>query len=115
MEDIRVNMNITDTEKSVERVILSKITPEDAVIKLTEIQGKGRYFPLRSYWYEALTLGVLGLKRSSQREQIADEVCDNICRWREKALQENKDPDDAEKWLEQNHCNADCPIVRLMQ
>lgn len=114
MKDISVNMNVTDYERTVERGILTKITPEDAVIKLIEIQGEGRYFPLRSYWYEALTLGVLGLKRSSQREQIADEVCDNICRWREKALQENKDPDDAERWLKQNHCNADCPIVRLM-
>jgi hypothetical protein len=64
MKDISVNMNVTDYERSVERMILTKITPEDAVLKLIEIQGEGRYFPLRSYWHEALTLGVLGLKRS---------------------------------------------------
>ena len=48
-------------------------------------------------------------------EQIADEVCDNVCRWRERALQENKNPDDAQEWLERNYCNSGCPISRLMK
>lgn len=113
--DVNVNMKLTETEKSVEKLILSKITPEDAILKFAEIQGESRYFPLRSYWSEALMLGAFALKRSEAREQIAEEVCDNICRWREQAFSEHKDPDDAKEWLLNNHCNADCPIVRLMQ
>lgn len=113
MNEVNVNMRITEAEKSVESMILQKIDRSDAVLKIIEIQGESRYFPLRQYWHEALTLGVLALKRNEQFQAVADEVCENVCRWREKALEENKDPDDAQRWLEQNYCNSGCPIMRL--
>ena len=49
---------------------------------------------------------------SRSTEEIADNICEKICRWRERALMENKDPDDAEKWLERNYCMS-CPTCRL--
>lgn len=114
MSEVNVNMKLTEPEKACEKLLLSQLDRKQAILKIVDIQGESRYFPLRQYWHEALTLGIIALKRVEEREEIADDICDNICRWREKALQENKDPDEAEKWLERNHCSADCPVVRMM-
>ena len=115
MNEVDVNMRITEAERSAEKLILTQLSRPDAVLKLVELQGERRYFPLRSQWHEAITLGIMGLKRVEQHEQIAEEVCDKVCRWRERALQENKDPDDAQEWLEKNYCNSGCPINRMME
>ena len=45
-------------------------------------------------------------------EEVADKVCDDVCRWRVRAYEWNKDPDDAEKWLERNHCMT-CIVNKL--
>lgn len=48
-------------------------------------------------------------------ELITDEICENICKWREKAFCENKDPDDAEKWLDMNYCSNGCPLKGVQE
>lgn len=49
---------------------------------------------------------------TEQIEVIKDNVCDNICRWREHCLSIKKDPDDAQEYLEENYCQ-NCPLGRL--
>ena len=46
-------------------------------------------------------------------EEIKDEICDNVCRWRVRAFEQNKDPDDAERWLDSAYCSQGCPVMRL--
>lgn len=46
-------------------------------------------------------------------EGIKDEICDNVCRWRVRAFEQNKDPDDAERWLDMGYCSQGCPVERL--
>lgn len=46
--------------------------------------------------------------------EFGEYVCDNICRWRVRAFEQNKDPDDAERWLDRNYCSAGCPVMRLL-
>lgn len=43
----------------------------------------------------------------------ADEICENVCRWRIEAFETHKDVDDAEKFLDKNYCSAGCPVLRL--
>ena len=114
MNGVNVNMKLSEAEKACEKMLLTQLDRSEAVLRIVEIQGESRYFPLRQHWHEALTLGVLALKRNEQFQTVADEVCENVCRWREKALEENKDPDDAQRWLEQNYCNSGCPVMRLL-
>lgn len=45
-------------------------------------------------------------------EEVVDLICEDVCKYREKAFELNKDPDDAEKWLERYHCGT-CPVSRL--
>ena len=46
-----------------------------------------------------------------QLEQIKERMCDDYCIYRSMAFSTNKDPDDAEKYLEQ-YC-AECPLDQL--
>ena len=48
----------------------------------------------------------------SSLNQITDEICEKVCRWYVKALEENKDPDVAQVWLEDNYCRS-CPLNKL--
>lgn len=105
----------SEGQKQVEKMYLRIMTREEAAMKLIDISGMSRYFPAHEHWVEALVLGENALMRVEEHEEIAEDICDNICRWREQAFMENKDPDDAERWLLENHCNADCPVNRLME
>lgn len=51
-------------------------------------------------------------KEYADKRDTDDEICDNICRWRVRAFETNKDPDDAERWLDMNYCSCGCPIYR---
>lgn len=53
------------------------------------------------------------MKKSSDLELIRDEFCENECKLREKAFECNKDPDDAEKWLDMNYCSKGCPMMMI--
>lgn len=46
-------------------------------------------------------------------EAVKDEICENVCRWRVRAFETHKDPDDAEKWLDKNYCSQGCPAMKI--
>lgn len=52
------------------------------------------------------------VRREIDYEAVRDEICDEICKWRVRAFEQNKDPDDAEKWLDMNYCGR-CPVSSL--
>lgn len=54
-----------------------------------------------------------GEKTMNDLEALKDEICENVCRWREKAFEIHKDPDDAEKWLDKNYCSQGCPAMKI--
>lgn len=57
------------------------------------------------------------MKRKQEQERITElgeYVCDNICRWRVRAFEQNKDPDDAERWLDRNYCSLGCPVMKML-
>lgn len=49
---------------------------------------------------------------TEQFEAIKEQMCDDYCKFRELSFEENKDPDDAYEWLQNNHCEH-CPLGRL--
>ena len=37
--------------------------------------------------------------------------CENGCKYYDEAYTNHEDPDDAWKWLDDNHCSRHCPVV----
>lgn len=50
---------------------------------------------------------------NSDLELVKDEICEKVCIWRVRAFETNKDPDDAEKWLDMNYCSKGCPVMKI--
>lgn len=99
---------------------MTNVTPKEAIHKLIDAKSYlERYSNPHDKWTDAVNIGIEAIEETMTQaediDQISDEVCENICRWREQAFSEHKDPDDAENWLCNNHCSADCPIVRLRE
>lgn len=47
-----------------------------------------------------------------QLEGLRDNICEDYCKYQEKAFSEHKDPDEALDALIKEHCN-DCPFMGL--
>ena len=47
-----------------------------------------------------------------QLEGVRDNICENYCKYQEKAYSEHKDPDEAMDVLINQYCN-DCPFMGL--
>ena len=46
-------------------------------------------------------------------QEIADDFCENYCKYPDVCMSERKDPDEAEDLLYSEYCNKACPFNRL--
>ena len=45
-------------------------------------------------------------------EEVKDQVCDVICRYRIMSLEQYKDPDEAQEYLQEAYCKS-CPLNKI--
>lgn len=50
---------------------------------------------------------------TQQLHKMAEQICDDYCKYRELVLEECEDPDEANEYLIHNHCN-DCPLSKVV-
>lgn len=49
---------------------------------------------------------------TEQFEVIKEKMCGGYCKYPQVSLENTKDPDEAQEWLEDNFCNT-CPLNEL--